>query len=57
MQHVHREEKFLRRAQWRAKALAAYDEAMRDIAAGHFPATADERRCPNCACYSICPAP
>ncbi|WP_437899444.1 UvrD-helicase domain-containing protein [Sorangium sp. So ce124] len=39
------------------KALAAYDDAMRNIAAGHFPATADERRCPNCAYYFICPAP
>lgn len=39
------------------KALAEYDGAMRDIAAGHFPASPDERRCPNCAYYFLCPAP
>jgi len=39
------------------KALAAYDAAMRDIAASHFPAVPDDRRCPSCAYYFICPAP
>jgi hypothetical protein len=39
------------------KALGDYDEAMRGIAAGDFPATPDERRCPNCAYYFLCPAP
>lgn len=40
-----------------AKALDEYDEAMRGISAGYFPTIPDERRCPNCAYYFICPAP
>lgn len=39
------------------KALGDYDRAMLGIAVGHFPATPDERRCPSCAYYFLCPAP
>lgn len=41
----------------RARPLEQYDVAMRNIAAGHFPASPDERRCPSCAYYFICPTP
>lgn len=45
------------KASTQAKALAEYDNALRDIAAGLFPAVPDERRCPHCAYYFLCPAP
>lgn len=37
--------------------LAKYDDAMRAIAAGEYPPKTDERTCPRCPQYFICPAP
>jgi len=38
----------------RRKALSAYDDAMRGIAAKRFPATPNERMCPGCPYYFVC---
>ena len=40
-----------------ANRLAKYDEAMAAIAGGSFPAKADDRTCPRCPQYFVCPSP
>ena len=38
------------------KRLAKYDEAIAGIRKGHFPPKSNDRTCPRCPQYFICPA-